>query len=234
MSGAFDKLLSYLKWPVAVISVILIPGTSVATWGVLSSAFENPSPVLPLLLGALGYSLAWLLIFRKAAWGTWFSTLEHELTHVLFAQITFHKVKAISVTDNDGGSMSYESQGGDGNWLIVISPYFFPTFSIGLLIVLALTAPDKQIYPSACLGVSMAYHVISNWKQLHKGQTDLQLVGFRFAWIFLPNANLMCYVGILLLRYLGLERSDASNLIKMAGSQPDTEEQTEFCIKQSL
>ena len=182
MSGTLDRLLSFLKWPVAVIFVFLTPGTLVATWGILSSAFGNPLPILPLVSGALAYSLAWAFIFNKAKWGTWFSTLEHELTHVLFALLTFHKVKGISVTYNEGGYMTYE--GGNGNWLITISPYFFPTFSIGLLVVLAWAAPEKQIYPSAFLGASMAYHVISNWKQLHKGQPDLQEVGFRFAWIF--------------------------------------------------
>ena len=55
--------------------------------------------------------------------------LAHELTHAFFAILTFHKVKGISINPDDtGGAMSFE---GEGNWLIIIGPYFFPLYCFG-------------------------------------------------------------------------------------------------------
>lgn len=52
--------------------------------------------------------------------------IAHELTHSFFAVLTFHKVKHIRIEeDNSGGSMGFE---GEGNWLIIIAPYFFRCF----------------------------------------------------------------------------------------------------------
>lgn len=52
--------------------------------------------------------------------------IAHELTHSFFAVLTFHKVKHIRIEeDNSGGSMGFE---GEGNWLIIIAPYFSRCF----------------------------------------------------------------------------------------------------------
>ena len=173
---------------------MLLHGTVLSLWTVISGVLEKPWHVIPLIAGVGVYAITWKLVFSKAAWGTWFSTFEHELTHVLFALLTFHQVTGFKVTYSQGGHMRYE---GRGNWLISISPYFFPTFSVVLLVVLSLLPSDKLTIASAILGVSIGYHVISNIYQLHEGQTDLHKVGRLFALLFLPTANIICYAGIL-------------------------------------
>ena len=45
----------------------------------------------PLAYGSSSLHHTLKLIFSRTIWGTWFSTLEHELTHVLFALLTFHR-----------------------------------------------------------------------------------------------------------------------------------------------
>jgi len=194
MSNIMDTMLAWLKWPVAGATLALLPGTLLSTWEIISGIMANPWPVIPLAAGAGAYFLIWKLIFKRAVWGTWFSTLEHELTHAVFALVTFHRVTGLRVTYRQGGSMSYE---GRSNWLVTISPYFFPTFSVVLLFVLCFTPADKLMFAGGALGVSMGYHMISNIRQMHAGQSDLHEVGFLFALLFLPAANLMCYAGIL-------------------------------------
>ena len=84
--------------------------------------------------------------------------------------------------------MRYE---GSKSWLISVSPYFFPTFSVLLVITLSLVPDDKLFLTCAVLGGSISYHLISNIKQLHTAQTDLIEVGLPFVILFLPTANLL-------------------------------------------
>ena len=201
MSSTIDSILAFLKWPVAVVAVLLVPGSLLAAFEVVSRSFENPWPVIYLMAGSAMYLLAWKVIFKRAIWGTWFSTLEHEITHAIFALLTFHWVTGLRTTYNQGGSMSYT---GKGNWLITISPYFFPTFSVLLLLLFGLISEEDHIYVSLALGVSVCYHMISTFREFHPRQTDLQKVGFIFAYLFLPVANLLCFVGIFAFAYGGI------------------------------
>jgi hypothetical protein len=190
-----DAVLGWIKWPVAIVAVVVLPSCVITTWGVIANIIERPGAVTYFLAGGGGYVIVWLLVFRNASWGTWFSTLEHELTHVLFALLTLHRVTGLNATFNQGGAMSYA--GGKGNWLITISPYFFPTFSVLLAVLLGLIDPGNVKLANGLLGVTLAYHAISSLGDFHREQTDLQEVGFPFSWIFLPSANLMTYAAIL-------------------------------------
>jgi len=124
-------------------------------------------------------------------------TIAHELTHTFFAFITFHKVKGVRVNPDDtGGNMEFK---GEGNWLIIIAPYFFPLFifffMIGLYFYLKFT--DMNFVINGLLGYLLGYHIDTVSSQIHEKQTDLPLVGYRFCWAFLPGANL-CVIGSVL------------------------------------
>ena len=74
-------------------------------------------------VGFVGYIILYRYVFQTRIWGSWLPTFEHGL-HAIFAVATFH-----SVTDFHA---SYKSGhiwyvGGEGNWLITIAPYIFPT-----------------------------------------------------------------------------------------------------------
>jgi hypothetical protein len=69
--------------------------------------------------------------------------LAHELTHAFFALITFHKVKGIKINQDDtGGTMSFE---GEGNWLIIIGPYFFPLYCLFSMFFIVLYYSEIQL-----------------------------------------------------------------------------------------
>ena len=149
-----------------------------------------PEHVLPFILGFVGYVVGWWLLFRKRSWGSAFSTLEHELTHALFAVLTFHRVKSIKTTWDQGGVMHFE---GGGNWLIMIAPYFVPTLSLVVLAVMFFMDGGGPHWLHIGLGATVSYHATSTWRETNREQTDLQEVGFLFAFLFLPAANVLSY-----------------------------------------
>ena len=121
---------------------------------------------------------------------TGMEVLAHELTHALFAFLTFHHVKGISINQDDtGGNMSFE---GEGNWLIIIAPYFFPLFGVVAMITISIYtmfAPMNLILNSV-MGFMIGYHLDTVGSQIHEKQTDLPKVGYPFCAIFLLPANL--------------------------------------------
>ena len=155
--------------------------------GVIGEIFSNK---VTILVGFFGYFLLWVLFFSKRSAGSFFSTFEHELTHALFAWITFKKVTGLQATWNSGGVCYIE---GGENWLIYIAPYFFPTLMLIPMILSVVV--DRQYFDSieVMLGAVMAYHMTSTYVETHRGQTDLQETGFLFAALFLPTANVMIY-----------------------------------------
>ena len=112
--------------------------------------------------------------------------IAHEFTHAFFALITFHKLKHIRLNPDDtGGEMGFEGQ---GNWLIVIAPYFFPIFI--MIFVLSTFFFKQNIIFNIVLGYFLGYHIDTVASQIHEKQTDLPKVGYPFCFVFLPGANL--------------------------------------------
>ncbi len=193
----FNRLIEILKYPIAIGLLLSTPFLLMSLYRVLAYIITHIERYYPLLIGIALYLLIWKLIANRIANG-WFATLEHELTHALFALVTFHKVTDFKATLSNGGHVRYSGVGG-GNWLITISPYFFPTFSGVILGLMYLSKSQFQPILLAILGFSIIYHLHSTWHEIHPKQTDLKEVGFTFAWIFLPSANILALICVLVL-----------------------------------
>ena len=181
----FYLLLSTVKWPLALLALAYLPSVAWALW---QEIWLDLSALAYVFLGALAYLALWWFSIRH--WSVdWLSTLEHELTHCLFAWLTGNKVGEIKVTVRTGGHMTVI---GSPNWLIDVSPYFFPTVTVALLLLAPLFASLNVTWCQAAIGLSLAYHATSTLTETHPGQTDLQKAGFVFCWLFLPTANLAC------------------------------------------
>ena len=98
----FDKVINILKWPIAVLSVLILIPTIKECYGVLIHVLDRGEVLIPLFIGGIAYILISRIIVGKKKQG-WISTLEHELTHAFFALITFHKVNGIQTLANEGG-----------------------------------------------------------------------------------------------------------------------------------
>ncbi|MBE6443788.1 MAG: hypothetical protein E7020_03875 [Alphaproteobacteria bacterium] len=184
MSNIFDKFINLMKWPVALWLLFSLPAflKSVdyfrfADWKYLA-----------LFAGFFCFFIARSFMDSSARVGM--EVLAHELTHAFFALLTFHKVKGISINpDDSGGNMSFE---GEGNWLIIIAPYFFPFFGMLAMIsisIYTIFAPMNLIL-NGVMGFFIGYHLDTVWSQIHEKQTDLPKVGYYFCAVFLLPANL--------------------------------------------
>ena len=187
MATVIDAWLRFIKWPVAIVFITLVPAVGMAVIAEIG-AWRFGAENLGFLWGMMGYAAADWLVFRKRSVGDAFSTLEHELTHAVFAWLTFHRVSSLRVTWNQGGSIRIH---GGSNWLISIGPYWFPTLCIPLMLVLGFSGHGGAEWAAPALGAAYVYHHITTWRETHAAQTDLQETGFLFAWCFLPTANLL-------------------------------------------
>ena len=203
MAGAsqhIDRVLNWLKWPVATVTVLMLPNSTSALLGLMKQIGQHPKPILPLLSGLGVYTILWWLLFRRPIFGSFLSTLEHELTHALFALATFHEVTGLRATWRRGGHVRCS---GPGNWLITIAPYFFPTICVAIL-VLSVFLPANLLTPIGTLmGVGIGYHLTSTYRETHAGQSDLRRVGWLFSVLFLPTANIITFGTLLSFCYGG-------------------------------
>lgn len=190
LSEKIDSIINVLKWPAAALAAVLLPGAVVAFVVAVRSTIENPNVGWQLLLGAGVFIALYLLLFRRPAWGRFFSTFEHELTHAIFAWATLHPVVGFKATLRDGGEIRFK---GKGNWLITVSPYFFPTWCVLLAPLLLFVPAEALPWLRALIGASLAYHVCSTIQETHRRQTDLKQLGLLFVMLFLPSANLIAY-----------------------------------------
>ncbi|MDA8599488.1 hypothetical protein N9L30_00540 [Burkholderiaceae bacterium] len=187
--------LAAVKWPIAFLSLLSLPFTASAT---VDLCLTHIRSALWLTSGILCYFAVWFFAIRH--WRhQWLSTLEHELTHCLFALLSGNRVTGLNVTVKDGGHMTFT---GSENWLIDTSPYFFPTVTVILILLMpwlpTLHTPAGQFF----IGVTLSYHLTSTWTETHSGQTDIQKAGVLFCWLFLPGAN-VAFLGIVLSAAIG-------------------------------
>ncbi|MEA1953792.1 MAG: M50 family metallopeptidase [Campylobacterota bacterium] len=189
---SYNRIIDFLKYPIVLVLLVSVPFMIPKLFEIIQIMIRWKDEYYPLLVGIGIYIIVWKVFIKNIANG-WFSTFEHELTHSIFALATFHKVTNIKVTASNGGHMNYCGVGG-GNWLITIAPYFSPTLSALVLVVMYLAPTQFHSILLGILGFSMAFHMHSTWHETHYGQTDLKEVGFTFAWIFLPAANVLANI----------------------------------------
>lgn len=183
MSTILDKFINLLKWPVALWALWSVP----AFFQSLEYFNFKNLKFVALIGGFFMFFVA--RTSMEASIKTSMQIIAHELTHSFFAWLTFHKVKNIRIADdNSGGEMSFE---GEGNWLIIIAPYFFPLFCFFFMIGIGIYMKFAQLnwIVSAVFGYFIGYHVDTVASQIHEKQTDLPKVSYLFCAMFLPGAN---------------------------------------------
>ena len=185
----WDRLINIFKWPIAVLTLLTLPAAILGFGNCVVGAFDESMTFFWVGFGC--YVALWYSIFCKRIWGSWLSTLEHEFTHAIFAWLTFHRVTDFHTSWSKGGHIKYV--GGEGNWLITISPYFFPLASLLFLTTYLVYPHLFQGYFHLVMGVVIGFQACSSWREVHRNQPDLKTVGWPFVFCFLPTSNLLVY-----------------------------------------
>jgi hypothetical protein len=202
-----DWWIERLKWPVAVVAVLWTP-LLIWAWVLLGyRVVDQPFATLWFAAGVLLFFVSWKSILRYRSLWRWLMRAEHEATHLLFAALTGHPVLSWK-PENDTSSNDPDSNDPKrntptpsvpkpGNWLIQIAPYFFPT-AAGILWIAAIFIPLGFLgWTTIALGLATGFHVTSTIIEIRADRDELQQLGWRFCWMFLPAANLMV-IGCLL------------------------------------
>ena len=190
MQAIINTILKYIKWPLALLMVLMFLPTLQADMILVKATF-NQDFLVRFILPMLGMFVLWFSI--PGLNGSHFAIFEHEFTHMFAAILTFHRPKSMRIESDKGGSFGYY---GEGNWFITLAPYFVPTIPILIiisgLIVEAFNKPVPSLYVPA-LGAMFGYHLVSNAAQIHTEQTDFAKAGWVFSLLFLPTANLLAF-----------------------------------------
>jgi hypothetical protein len=142
-------------------------------------------------LGILTFTLLWSFYLSKQ--GHFWSTLEHELTHALFAILFFKKIHSISASRRKGGTISIEG----GNVVIALAPYIFPLAPSVVLILLFIIPERFELFIFFLLGFAYQFHLINLAQEFHLGQSDLKKAGTLFSVIIILFFN-MVYLGLMI------------------------------------
>jgi len=154
------------------------------------SSINHPSALIAFISGFILYTLLWFLYFSKR--GHFWSTLEHELTHALFALLFLKKIHTISASRQKGGVIRIEG----GNTVIALAPYIFPLTPLIMMIFLFLLPDNFEGYIFFLLGLAYQFHLINLLVEFHSGQSDLQKSGYVFSSILILFFNLL-FLGLI-------------------------------------
>jgi len=189
----FNRSINFLKYPIALTFTFLTLEFVNVLFSIFIEIYQDFMIYQNFFMGMGAYIIGTILF--KTQKGNWFLTIEHELTHTLFALLTFHKIIDFKASDKHGGYMQYSGVGG-GNWLITIAPYFFPTFSMFIIVFIYFFEPKFYSFLVMLLGYSTLYHIHSTYYETTLSQPDIKEVGLIFSFLFLPGANLLVLIGI--------------------------------------
>ena len=183
--------LKIVKWPVALLMLLVVPATFQTVRHYYAIRYQlNRLPLFYFAVGAVFFvAIRIFVLLRKGK----AETLEHEMTHTLFAMAMFHPVQRIDLNETGGGSMSFK---GEGNWLIAIAPYFFPLSAFTMMFFAVAVKHAFGYTPDWVyigLGITVAYNLCSFAEQTHLRQTDFKVAGYLFTLCFLPGANCLSF-----------------------------------------
>ena len=183
------------KIVIGILAIILAVGYLLSGLNLISEINLGNSAQLNFLLGLGVFIPMWIFLLRKRHF---FSTFEHEFTHLLVGLLFFKKPAKFTATESEGGVTSMYG----GNFLITLAPYFLPTF-VYLILPLSFMLKASFIpYYFATLGFLTCYHLLSSIQEFGYYQSDIYKTGKLFSTIFLIFANILCY-GIILAFVLG-------------------------------
>lgn len=188
LSGIVKKKKAGVAWHKVVVGIVSIIGA--ASYGsVLVHMMDRSLLAAPnVKMAAIGFvtgALFWVVFGRKLGF---FGVFEHEFAHLVMGLLMFQKPEAFFATAKRG-----HVRVGGKNFLVDLAPYYFPTFSLILLVVFPLLKPSAQPYFYPVLGFVTGYHLVSQISDFKFYQGDIRVSGRLFSIVFCAFASVLAF-----------------------------------------
>ncbi len=184
MAGYLRFLLAFLALPLAAAAAMVL----VDVW-CMAAATENFFSVrLASLAGGLVVFCA--LWFACSHGMTRAYVLGHELTHAVWAMAFGARASRLKVSAS-GGSVTLSKS----NFLITLSPYFFPFYTVLVIMAALVTRIFVSPLPWPCawlfaVGFTWNFHFAFTLRSLSLRQPDIVEYGRLFSWVLIWLLNL--------------------------------------------
>jgi hypothetical protein len=166
-------------------SVLLWPLAGCLAWVLAAAMARLPWSQDRLLAFSSGFG-AYLAV-QIFFWRPLFMyVMGHELTHALAAVLQGGRADDLQVSSR-GGRVKVSVS----NFLVALAPYFFPIYTFVVVLVYWIADPKFHLPLLFALGVSLAFHLALTAFSLREHQSDIEEVGWLFAFPFIGIANLL-------------------------------------------
>ena len=161
-------------------------------WGLLLAARTDLGVFLPPpALALVGGGLIWTLLFMIFPQPLRSYILAHELTHALWGLLMGASISKIRVRADHGSVVLSKT-----NFLITLAPYFFPFYTVLVILVYHLLGIFYDVQPYALfwlalVGFTWAFHATFTVNALLQHQSDIQQQGRLFSYTFIYLANIL-------------------------------------------
>jgi hypothetical protein len=200
------KLLRFIfKFIFSICCIVGTVGFAVAGFNIYKN--QPTSNLIEIGIGAGIFTLIWLIFLSRR--DSFWSVVEHELTHAVFALLFFKKVRTLNADRRRGGLVRVEG----GNFIIALAPYFFPFLSAIIIIIKPIIFSNYQWFLNALLGFTLTFHLLYLLNEFHPSQPDLRENGFIFSLIVVIFFNLF-FIGLSLASLPG-QWANMASFIKM-------------------
>ena len=213
------NLSSVQKWIKFIIAVLLLPvcaGAGMTLWMVMKACGSSDVTLVPVIGGAL----CWLAIYLLLPKPMWIYVFGHELTHAIWVWLFGGSVKQFKAS-SEGGHVIVDKT----NFLIALSPYFFPLYAVMIVAVfvtghLIWDWKGFMVWFHLLVGAAYAFHITLNAHVLKTQQSDITSQGYLFSAVVI-------FLGNVLVLLIGLPLLTAKiGITKMFGWWLDNTQQT--------
>ncbi len=199
-SAGFLKILA--RW---ILATLLLPFCWVTSWTLLKTfshatleqGFWQSPQFWYFIVGAL-IMLGWFWSKLAQSFFLYLYVFGHELTHALFVKCFGGKVY-----DMEWGSSGGYVTTDKSNWVISLSPYFVPIWSVIAVILYAVPSffweipGEADLVFYAAMGASWSFHMAWTIWMIPRDQPDLKDNGTYLSLVLIYFGNLVVLVGLL-------------------------------------
>lgn len=181
-----------LKWLIGVALLPACVAASMSLWDLFTRISGGSARGLPVgtwaLLGGFGL---WLVLYFIAPRPVRTYVLAHELTHALWGSLMGARIVGMRV-GRDSGYVKLTRV----NFLITLAPYFFPFYTVCIILLHTLLSFFYDLQPYApvwlgWIGLTWGFHLTFTLSTLRIRQPDVQANGRLFSYTIIYLFNLI-------------------------------------------